>query len=340
MTDKAFINRPAFRHYFDIPFIFFIPILAICLGIISNGNPALFSIVLTANLALLGYHHVISTYTRIAFSLKSALEHKFLVFYLPVLVVVAVTAISIGVGSWAIASIYLYWQWFHYTRQSYGISRYYMHKSGVKNRSSFDIDTYAIYLLPLAGILYRSYQGHETFLFLDVKTFYVPYAVFAFFLVVAIAAILYQFYTWIVRYRQNNLSLPYVLYVLSHHAIFSFGYLLTEDINAGWLILNIWHNAQYIMFVWMQNNNKFQGGIDDNHKFISTISQNGQFIYYIIFCLIVTFIFYGFVEISSSIIQGYTAISISSIVYMTINFHHYIVDSVIWKRKKPRTGAA
>ena len=32
-------------------------------------------------------------------------------------------------GSWFLATAYLYWQWFHYARQSYGIERAYRRKA-------------------------------------------------------------------------------------------------------------------------------------------------------------------------------------------------------------------
>ena len=53
----------------------------------------------------------------------------------------------------------LYAQWFHYTRQSYGISRMYLRKAGaISAWRDFVLDG-VIYALPLWGILYRSYQS-------------------------------------------------------------------------------------------------------------------------------------------------------------------------------------
>ncbi|NJR71545.1 MAG: alpha/beta fold hydrolase, partial [Synechococcales cyanobacterium CRU_2_2] len=36
-----------------------------------------------------------------------------------------------GLGLWSIVTLYLYWQWFHYTRQSWGISQVYRRKASV-----------------------------------------------------------------------------------------------------------------------------------------------------------------------------------------------------------------
>ena len=56
------------------------------------------------------------------------------------------------------ATVYLYAQWFHYTRQSYGISRMYLRKAGAFPQTRDVVLDGVIYALPLWGILYRSYQ--------------------------------------------------------------------------------------------------------------------------------------------------------------------------------------
>ena len=43
-------------------------------------------------------------------------------------------------------------------------------------------------------------------------------------------------------------------------ASFGVAYIWTRDITFGWLMINIWHNFQYILFVWMFNNRRFKGG--------------------------------------------------------------------------------
>ena len=87
----GWLRNPAF----DTGFIVGIAVLSIAIGVTVNFEPALFWPVLAADLWLLGYHHVISTYTRLAFDKESFAEHKALVLYLPF----AVAAMaSVGVG--------------------------------------------------------------------------------------------------------------------------------------------------------------------------------------------------------------------------------------------------
>jgi len=108
---------------------------------------------------------------------------------------------------------------------------------------------------------------------------------------------------------------------------------LIEDITHGWIVLNIWHNAQYILFVWMYNNKRFKNKIDQKHTFLSTLCLNhNQWLYYCT-CLTISsfFYFYAIKIIKIFSIQTFTW---NLLIFQTINFHHYIVDGIIWKIKK------
>ena len=111
---------------FDLAFILGLPAIGIATGLFVTWQPDLFWPILVFDLWFLGYHHVVSTYTRLCFDRKSFSEmSRFLVFGLLPLVALATIALAFAVGLWAIVSIYFYWQWFHYARQSWGISRAY-----------------------------------------------------------------------------------------------------------------------------------------------------------------------------------------------------------------------
>ena len=115
---------------FDLGFIVGIAALAVASGYVVVLNPTLFPLVLFLDIYLLGYHHVVSTFTRLAFDKESFLEHRFLVVWLPLLVLAAAVSAVMVVGGWVLSTTYLYWQWFHYTRQSYGIERVYRAQGG------------------------------------------------------------------------------------------------------------------------------------------------------------------------------------------------------------------
>ena len=84
---------------FDRFFILGIAAFAIATGLLIVVQPALFVPILVADLWLLGYHHVISTFTRLCFDALSFRQHRFLVTGLPLIVLLSVAALTYGVGA-------------------------------------------------------------------------------------------------------------------------------------------------------------------------------------------------------------------------------------------------
>lgn len=319
---------------FDLCFILGTAIIAIASGLYVVAYPKMFAVVLFVDLWLLGYHHVISTYTRLCFDRKSMKNNRFILFVLPIIVLVAVLALSFGIGLWVLTSIYLYWQWFHYTRQSWGISQGYRRKSGGETGENDQIFKAAFYLLPLWGILYRSWQKPDKFIGVDVVVIPIP----GWLVTIASAAAIITLSLWIIqriRSHSNGYNVgAHTIYMISHFAVFYVGYLYIEDITYGWLVINIWHNAQYILFVWLFNNKKFKNTIDPKARFLSELSKNSNFWRYILVCLAMSTIIYFSLDSASGILYS-IGIPSMIIIFQTINFHHYITDSIIWKMRKP-----
>ncbi len=320
---------------FDLTYTAGISTLALLTGWIVTTNPKLFPAIFVINVWLLGYHHVISTFTRLTFDRDSFKQHRFLITKLPLIVLAGVLVLSSLVGVWILTTVYLYWQWWHYTRQSYGISRLYQCKAGLHNDL---LSRLVIYALPAWGILHRSYQRPDTFLFTEVKVIPVPlWLVGAAGLITVVVLGWWAAQTvhaWIV----GSMSVAHTIYVASHLTIFGVGYLAIDNINHGWLVLNVWHNCQYILTVWMFNQNRFKAGIDEKHRFLSYLSQRNNLPIYLAVCLLISTVIYAGLQYSLTGISLVTATSLPllAIVFQAINFHHYIVDAVIWKvRKKP-----
>ena len=324
---------------FDMNLIVTVAILAILSGVAAAYEPRCLTWVLLLDLWLLGYHHVVSTFTRLVFDKESFQRYRFLVVELP-LIVTAVTIVAVvGLGYWVLPTTYLYWQWFHYTRQSYGIERIYRRKADPNSLISDYAATRAMYLVPLLGIFYRSWQQQETFL--GMQVLYLPVSTWVLGAVggAAAAAAIYWLCTVVHAQRQGRLALAHTLYLVSHHAIFLIGYIAIDDITTGWLVLNVWHNAQYILLVWWFNNNRFKAGIDPRHWFLSTISQKRNLLIYTAVCLGISTIAYLAIHLASMPIQQSTAVPVLIITMMVVNFHHYIVDGIIWRSRNMRKPA-
>ncbi len=320
---------------FDTTFVRGVALIALLSGAIVIRWPDLFRAVLLTDLFLLGYHHVIATFTRLAFDRQSLREYRFFVFVLPIIVFGATFLLAWSLGIWVIASIYLYWQWFHYTRQSWGISQVYRAKSGGLVTDSPLFSKLAFYLLPAWGILHRSWQAPDEFLFVELRVIPVPEMLVDAVGIAAMGSLVVWAYQRLKALREGRLAVAHTWYMLSHFTIFTIGYLVIEDITNGWLVINIWHNAQYILFVWLFNTNRYRGGVDSKAHFLSTISQPQNIFRYLFFCFAVsTLVYLSLMFITASYLVA--GLPLAILFYQAINFHHYIVDSQIWKvRKKP-----
>jgi hypothetical protein len=155
----------------------------------------------------------------------------------------------------------------------------------------------------------------------------------------AAAATLALLACWIIRrfqaWREGRLAAVHTLYMLTHFSVFVIGYLAISDVTYGWLVINIWHNAQYILFVWMFNTRRFKDGIDPDARFLSYISQPNRLWLYLATCVLITGVIYWGVLRSIDVIF-FAGLSATIVLYQIVNFHHYVVDSRIWKvRKEP-----
>jgi hypothetical protein len=332
---------------YDLTLIFGVLVLALGSGITVALRPEWFVYVLLTDLWLLGYHHVISTFTKLAGTKEDRQENRFLIYYLPFIVLGATVAIGMTVGIWAIITIYFFWQWYHYVRQSYGIAVFYIRK---QEKPAPDLqeekwlNNLVIWSVPIWGVLYRCSQGWEEFLFQKVWLPPVPLLVVQLAGTIALASTLAWIITRIIAWSQNRLSLAHTFFVASHICAFYVGYIAIEHINIGWLTANIWHNAQYVLFVWLYNTNRFKNpSAETKGVWIAWLSQRNwkRIIAYFTFCLVATSAFYG------ALIYGFKTfvankevlLMLYVLAFQTLNFHHYVVDSLIWKARHKKNRA-
>lgn len=319
---------------FDLAFILGIPSVSLATIAIILQAPQLFWTVLAVDLWVFGYHHVIATYTRLCFDRQSFRNSRFLIFGLLPMVAIATGAVAMLVGVWAIVSIYFYWQWFHYGRQSWGISRAYRGKERGALYEDGPIDQAIFWSWPVFGMLYRSHQDPGTFIGLPLATFPVPHAAV---LAAGLATAALTGY-WVARrvraWSLGRLSAAHTLYMLTHFMVFGVFYVLVDDVTYGWLGINIWHNAQYILFVWLYNTRRFKDGVDPEARLLSYISQPNRLWLYLLTCLGITGLVYlGLLGTLEAVLVS--SLSGTVVLYQIVNFHHYVVDATIWKVRKP-----
>ena len=329
--------RPAWLRNarFDSAFILGGIALALLSGTAIVIEPSLFYPILLLDLWLLGYHHVIATFTRLCFDRASFEERRGLIVYLLPIVAAVTILVAWQVGLWVIVTIYFYWQWWHYARQSWGISRAYRRADSEALYEHGWLDHAIFHSIPVYGILLRSSQDHTHFIGMELWMLPVPASVSD--IAGVTAAVLMT--VWAARRLswalfQGRLATVHTLYMLTHIAIFSVAYVWFDDITFGWLMINIWHNFQYILFVWMQNRRRFEKGIDPQARFLSWISQPGRLWLYLLTCIAIAAAVYGGLLRAIDWLF-FAGVSATLVLYQIVNFHHYIVDALIWKTRKP-----
>lgn len=314
-------------------------LLSVVLGGVAMLSNEAFLAVLTIDVWFIAYPHVASMYTRIAFDRASVKRYWFFLTALYPLVLVATALGTYWGGLVFLNSLYFYWQTFHYSRQSYGISRAYLRSSTTSGPMPSDhLTTFVVAVFPLWGFLHRASQQQNFFYSSALYSPPIPPSVATFAGAIAITSLC----VWVVARVRSGVfrdRLGQSLFVLSHVGITTVSYVLIRDITAGWLFINVWHNAQYILFVWAFNARAFRGGVDPQRRLLSWLSQPSRVALYALVCMALATAIYGTLWLVTSQVTS-SVLPVVMVAYLAFNFHHYIVDAYIWRSPKPARGTA
>ena len=80
-------------------------------------------------------------------------------------------------------------------------------------------------------------------------------------------------------------------------------------------------------------------GIDPRARFLSYISQPGRLWLYLLTCTAIAAAVCG-VVLRAIDRLFFAGVSATIVLYQIVNFHHYIVDALIWKTRKPAPARA
>jgi hypothetical protein len=127
--------------------------------------------------------------------------------------------------------------------------------------------------------------------------------------------------------------------IFSHLLVSMAGYIWISDITIGWLVVNVWHNIQYLIFVYRQQRtgtSSFNDGIRpncvpvDRKSLIKLLKPPTR---YFLICFACGAAIYGIASgVGESLLWlGFPTILIA---HLILNFHHYLADSFIWKRRR------
>ena len=323
----------------DLTLIFGVTLVACAMGGAAALSPKLFLPLLLVHSWLFSYDHVIATFTKLAGLPADRRRNRALIFYLPPLTVLAVLSLGQAFGVVALNSIYFFWQVFHMARQSWGLLQHYRRRAGALPWDPPWLSELTLWSIVLVGVLHRCQGRPQRFLYMELWTPAVP-------LWLVWAAALPTLALWLLwlgmrlaALRRGELPLGHTLYMLTHLLVFGLAYLWLRDLSAGWLLVNVWHNLQYLVYVWLHNRQRFAGGVRTDAPWLSWLSQPGarRAAAYFLSCLLLsTPLFYVLYSISDRLdlwLDG-RLISLTLVAALSINFHHYLVDGLIWKRAR------
>lgn len=324
---------------FDLFFIFGIVLLGSVMSGITVIWPALFVTMLTVHTWLFGYDHLVATYTNLLGTPSDRVRNWRMAVLLPPLVFVCLYGMGRTYGLTGLYTLYFFGQFFHTVRQSWGIAQQYRHRAVGLSWDPVWLSEITLWSVPLWGLLHRCTQQPTEFLYQQLWLPSISVEVTVCACLCSTLLWLYFGYTRIAAYRRGQLALGHTLYMLSHVGIYLGGYILIEDISSGWLLVNVWHNVQYLMFVWLFNRRRFASGVDPNTRALSWLSQPGfrrAALYYLTCLLIATPAYALVLRLGERIDRFYaqSVIPTAILLSLSLTVHHYIVDAFIWKRRK------
>ncbi|MDQ0013094.1 hypothetical protein J2W23_001473 [Variovorax boronicumulans] len=309
---------------------------ALSAGVLASLSAPMMLAVLYIDIWLFANPHLIATYTRIRQISSSIKTHWVLIFAAPLLIAAGLTIIALAYEAAGLLALYFVLQAFHVTRQSYGIARRHDRRLQAPNQR---LPYFLIYIFPLWGYLHRSAQAPESFLGYPIWLPPVPQELaFAIGGVAVTSALFWLARLW--RYKntdqKNN---TFNSFVFSHLLISLVSYILINDITLGWLIVNVWHNIQYLIFVYRQqrgntntidNGGELESALAFPRPLTETLKRPAAFF---LGCLALGAIFYVIADrIGESLLWlGFPTVLIA---HLILNFHHYLADGFIWKRRR------
>ncbi|WP_062475210.1 hypothetical protein [Variovorax boronicumulans] len=318
-------------------FIFGNLFVALSAGALALWSAPMMLAILYINVWLLANPHLVANYTRIG-AIYSRLRLRWvLIVVAPLLILAALTVIALAYEAAGLLALYFVLQTFHVARQSYGIARRHDRRFQVPFRN---LPYLLVYLFPAWGYLHRSAQAPQSFLGYPIWFPPVPQELAFAVGIAATAGALFWFARLMMHARSEKpANEPFNSFVLSHLVISLVGYVWISDITVGWLVVNVWHNIQYLIFVYRQRRPEITtekgGDKPDNasarHKPLVAVLKSPA-TFFLTCSIVGAVLFVAADRVGESLL--WLGLPTILIAHFVLNFHHYLADAVIWRRRR------
>jgi hypothetical protein len=315
------------------------PLLAFVALALAWFAPRAAGWVIAADFWLLSFAHVASTFTRTVFRRDDRREHRSLLVSSALVAIAMTVSLVLAGGVRALTTVYFFWQTYHYARQSRGIHRA-LRRAAERPAGELLSDA-VLYLTALWAIASRCADGPQTFFSYPLWVPPVPRTAAAIVAALAFVAIVAKVLSALREAVREPDAIERDLwhhgFLLGHVAVFVTGYALVRDPTIGWLGVNVWHNAQYLLFAYAFNHRRFAGPLAHERSTVASMSRNAALFYGV--CVALGAAGYvsvlGLSRLGTSLIPWFP---LYVVLVQTMNFQHYLADASLW-RSPPRPAA-
>lgn len=292
---------------------------AILYFVILNARPDTFAALLILDMWFLGYAHVAATFLRVFDLPLSSAQRRFVGVDLVLVSFALAALLSLRGTAIYLSSAYLYWQWFHYVRQGYGMTKLVDSRDRMVARSAY------VLLYSASGAAFCAALSRSDGTFLGAAVMLPPSWLLEGLAVVSAIVAGAAGLVGIRLFRGVSSLGPQFL--LSSLLVLCLSYSLLP-LGFAWLVVNVWHNTQYLLVV------RFWPPKAEAVPILTRRSDAAlkEFALFLAMCLVIAWVLYGVFNsllMSSPLAGGVWILSF----YMAVNFHHYLVDALIWRRK-------
>lgn len=278
--------------------------------------------------------HAFMTYVKSFWDKPSRQKYIHFWTWIPFLIFTTCIALWSWKGGATLITIYYYTQLFHYVRQSYGLGGIYRKCSNDTTPSW--LHQSIMYMFPFWALLIAMHHGFSFFGY-EVYSFSVGMPIITIWgLATAMVAVIWLIHQ-IKNLIQRTFSIWYFLYTLTHFIIFYIGLIYFEDKTQGWVCMAFWHGIQYTIFVWNHFQRLSDKDTNGKIKILELALKNP--VLFIVSCgvlssstiYLIKFMLSGAILWTVPVFFAFT---------LMLNFNHYILDAILWRKPKPKPKIA
>jgi len=324
---------------FDLTFFVFSALVVLLPWIAVEGYGVRSQYVLAAVAIGSNGPHLVSTWTRVYLDGNERWKRPVHYYLVPALAIafVAYLIVTEGRKSSVLRTVLLYWAFWHFLNQNWGILRIYQRRAGEADARIAQLERSLLWLGALWPFMHRLFSGpHVLF---GAKIYHPhldPWMVNGVAALLVVTAIWYVGWRLDMVRRGQRVDLVRPLFILSSWFGFFVPFvLIKKNGSAAFGAAAAWHGIQYLAIVWVFNRNKWKGGVDPKARAVSWLSQprRGGWVLYFLALLALAGVFYGGIQLAALFM--WDAKTWGATVWLSLTFGHYYIDGVIWKLRKP-----